>query len=129
MNLRTLSILLSLGAATPAMAHGTVGYGVGFGWGPAFVAPPQPSMMFVNNQYFDLSVSGIEDLCRAQPGLCDTPALQGDLASLQRERAVGYTLAFLGFGVAVGGPLISALHSCEGTNRACNPNWNVVTAS
>jgi hypothetical protein len=115
-------------SAVAAPAQAAVSYGVGFGWGPAFIVPSEPSLFYVNHQYYDLSVSGLEDMCLAQPGLCDTPALRAILLNLERESAAGSTLAMLGFGVAVGGPLISALHTCQDSST-CQPNWTVVSAS
>ncbi|HET6344178.1 MAG TPA: hypothetical protein VFH51_04555 [Myxococcota bacterium] len=128
MNSRALLVGLVLGAL-PSTARAHIGYGVGFGWGPAYVVPSEPSLFYVNHQYYDLSVSGLEDMCHAQPALCDTQGLKDSLLNLERERAVGYSLALAGFGVAVGGPLISALQSCRGNEGTCQPNWTVVSTS
>ena len=100
-----VTLTVALAAAQPAQAHGFLGYGLGFRYAPFYGPSAAPSLLVLNNQYFDFSVSGLEDLCKSQPGVCNATQLES-LESLQRYRAAGWALEIIGVGVMLGGPLV-----------------------
>lgn len=124
---RALIVAIGVCAASPAAAGVIIDY-VGFGWGPGPVLPPPPNIMVANNQYFDLSVPGLEDLCEQQPSMCDKQKQVDALAKLERDRAIGWALTGVGFGIAVVGPLAS-IGTCTASSGPCQPNWLAFTTT
>ena len=57
----------------------------------------------VNNQYFELSVDGLREMCRRQPDLCRAPAQDDQLSSMKTHDVVGQILTATGFLALVAG--------------------------
>ena len=110
------------------------GYGYNYGWGyegwmmepMPMVVQSGPPLLTVDQQYYDVGVTGLRRLCEAHPDLCDTPNLQQSLSHLQGRRIAGITLAWSGVAAAILGPVISTAVNCSHADLYCRPDNGVV---
>jgi hypothetical protein len=116
-----VSIVVCVAAPATAQSDAQSGkMGADLDWG---LVVPYPNTMVVNHQIYDLSINGIEDMCRDQPFLCRMKVQQDALAKLEHDRALGFTLTGVGFGLAVIGPVASIAANCGNATNRCEPNW------
>ncbi len=115
----------------PGFGYG-YGYSYGYGYEPymmdpfPIMMPAAPPLLVVNQQYFDLGVSGLRRLCDANPELCAAPSVMESLHHLESRRIAGITLAWSGLAAAILGPVISTAVNCAHADQYCRPDNGVV---
>ena len=117
---RTILLLLlpatsaqaAAGAFSPRSQYG-YGYGYGFGYAPPIVMMRQPSVLIYADQYYDVSVDGIRQLCGENGELCASEAQQAQLTSLRHREIWSYALGGVGLAALVAAPLVIFLRSCD----------------
>lgn len=103
---KSLVVALVLALARSASAHVVVVPVMPMGPYPSYYYPPPEHLEF-NNQYYDLSLSGLQKLCLAHPDAC-TPAQREALEGFATRRTVGLVLLFTGVAAAIAGPVWTA---------------------
>jgi hypothetical protein len=106
-----IALLVVLGFSSPAAADVVLlPYGPVFPYGPAYFRPER--YMQVDQQYFELSLGGLQRLCAAQPGMCRSDAQRAELSSLRNRQVAGVALIVGGVAAAVGGTIwtLSSTH-------------------
>lgn len=110
------------------------GYGYSYGYGyetwdmqpMAVVIPQGPPLLVVDQQFYEVGVTGLRHLCDAHPDLCAAPGLDDSLRHLRDRRIAGITLAWSGLAAAVLGPVISTAVNCSQDDVYCRPDNGVV---
>ena len=117
--------LILMPAQAQAQYYGMGGYG-GYGYGypmsPSVVMLRQPQTLVHNQQYYNVTISGLEAICQDSPESCVTEEQTTKLVDMRHEQTTAYILQGIGLALLVAAPVVLFAVTCSDNSPFCTKN-------